>query len=179
MDNSILCYISGDHGSDSDEPSQWIAFFTTRSLADQWGDDWNDAPYDCNAGWPYLPHKSYSAYDREKKEWREGSDYENGEPKWRIYMVKFTSSEYLLPCAYGVRQHYDGYGYLAVDQINDGESAWLWPSGHSYMGAIRTLLAGGRIEPEPIFAGETLKSFCDKIAKVGKVVSVEEYRRED
>ena len=28
-------------------------FFTDADLSNQWGDDWNDAPYDCNAGWPY------------------------------------------------------------------------------------------------------------------------------
>lgn len=29
------------------------AFFTPLELEEQWGDDWNDAPYDCNAGVPY------------------------------------------------------------------------------------------------------------------------------
>jgi len=29
------------------------AFFTTQELAKQDGDDWNDAPYSCNAGYPY------------------------------------------------------------------------------------------------------------------------------
>lgn len=30
------------------------AFFTTLSLEKQWGDDWDDAPYEHNAGSPYL-----------------------------------------------------------------------------------------------------------------------------
>lgn len=29
------------------------AYFTRLDLLEQWGDDWNDAPYDCNAGGPY------------------------------------------------------------------------------------------------------------------------------
>ena len=37
-----LCYI--------DEP--W-AYFTTQALDQQWGDDWDDAPYEHNAGEPY------------------------------------------------------------------------------------------------------------------------------
>lgn len=37
-----LCYISGP-----------FAWFTSAALADQWGDDWNDAPYEHNAGEPY------------------------------------------------------------------------------------------------------------------------------
>lgn len=31
---------------------QW-AWFTTQAVANQTGDDWNDAPADCNAGDPY------------------------------------------------------------------------------------------------------------------------------
>lgn len=42
-DDPVLCYISGD-----------CAFFTTLALEDQWGDDWNDAPYEHNAGSPYT-----------------------------------------------------------------------------------------------------------------------------
>ena len=38
-----LCYVK--HGK---------AFFTTQRLKDQWGDDWNDAPYEHNAGEPYT-----------------------------------------------------------------------------------------------------------------------------
>lgn len=36
-----------------DEP--WL-FFTSAPLAAQWGDDWNDAPYEHNAGTPYPDH---------------------------------------------------------------------------------------------------------------------------
>lgn len=43
MENEpVLCYV--------DTP--W-AYFTTAPLSEQWGDDWNDAPYECNAGSPY------------------------------------------------------------------------------------------------------------------------------
>ena len=38
-----LCYVDG----------AW-AYFTTQKLEDQWGDDWNDAPYEHNAGTPYA-----------------------------------------------------------------------------------------------------------------------------
>lgn len=33
--------------------------FFTSSFEDQWGDDWNDAPYDCNAGSPYEDDKHH------------------------------------------------------------------------------------------------------------------------
>ncbi len=40
---AVLCYV--------DAP--W-AYFTTQSLERQWGDDWDDAPYEHNAGEPYI-----------------------------------------------------------------------------------------------------------------------------
>lgn len=39
-----LCYVR----------APW-AYFTTQELKDQWGDDWNDMPYEHNAGEPYRP----------------------------------------------------------------------------------------------------------------------------
>lgn len=30
-----------------------FAYFTKKELSEQWGDDWNDAPYEHNAGEPY------------------------------------------------------------------------------------------------------------------------------
>jgi len=46
MKEPILCYVKGP----------W-AYFTTQPLKKQWGDDWDDAPYEHNAGEPYLPHE--------------------------------------------------------------------------------------------------------------------------
>jgi hypothetical protein len=42
LNKAVLCYVDDD-----------IAWFTTLDLKDQWGDDWNDAPYESNAGRPY------------------------------------------------------------------------------------------------------------------------------
>lgn len=41
-DNAKLCYVEGN-----------CAYFTDRPLTKQWGDDWDDAPYEHNAGHPY------------------------------------------------------------------------------------------------------------------------------
>lgn len=35
------------------EKGGYKAYFTPLQLSEQWGDDWNDAPLDCNAGAPY------------------------------------------------------------------------------------------------------------------------------
>ena len=37
-----LCYVDNS-----------FAYFTRMELSEQWGDDWNDAPYEHNAGEPY------------------------------------------------------------------------------------------------------------------------------
>jgi hypothetical protein len=44
-DEPVLCFVHGN-----------AAYFTTRDLSQQWGDDWDDAPYEHNAGRPYTPH---------------------------------------------------------------------------------------------------------------------------
>lgn len=41
-DDPVLCFV-GDC---------WL-YFTTRAIEDVWGDDWDDAPYEHNAGEPY------------------------------------------------------------------------------------------------------------------------------
>lgn len=59
-----LCYVEGDN-----------AYFTTAPITGegrQWGDDWNDAPYEHNAGSPY--------------EWREGL---RGQPKYELAHIKW------------------------------------------------------------------------------------------
>jgi len=41
-----------------------MLYFTTQPLEDQWGDDWDDAPYEHNAGRPYVPFR-----ERDDKHW--------------------------------------------------------------------------------------------------------------
>jgi hypothetical protein len=40
----VLCYVDGG-----------VLYFTTQPLSEQWGDDWDDVPYEHNAGRPYTP----------------------------------------------------------------------------------------------------------------------------
>lgn len=83
----VLCYVEGS----------W-AYFTTQDLEKQWGDDWNDAPYDCNAGSPYAPY---------------GKD-----EHWEITRVAFDVNldapcEGVLNCRW------------SVEDINAGKVPWL------------------------------------------------------
>jgi hypothetical protein len=77
------------------EDTAW-AYFTNVEPREVWGDDWNDAPHDCNAGTPYT---------------REGQD---------IYMVAFTGDFEM-----GGTRADVGAGYLSVEQINAQAGPWL------------------------------------------------------
>ena len=90
MNEPILCYVSG----------QW-AYFTTQPLKDQWGDDWNDAPYEHNAGRPY--------------EWRVSD-----RPPWEIIKVAFDG-----PCQTPAEINGGCNSPWSVEQINAGAVAWL------------------------------------------------------
>lgn len=91
MSEPVLCYVR----------DQW-AYFTTRPLADQWGDDWDDAPYEHNAGAPYEWHERLDA-DRER---------------WTITRVAFEGP-FDRPCDGHLNSQWD------VRQINAGAVAWL------------------------------------------------------
>lgn len=81
----ILCYVE-----------ERCAYFTTQSLEDQWGDDWNDAPYEFNAGRPYFP--------------REIDDWEITEVFYSINWVDYPSID---PEIY------------SVEDINNKKVPWL------------------------------------------------------
>ena len=66
MNTPILCYVDGSR-----------CYFTTQDLEKQWGDDWNDAPYEYNAGEPYEPIR-------------------NGE-SWKIIKVILYGGDLLVP----------------------------------------------------------------------------------
>jgi hypothetical protein len=81
----ILCYTKGC----------W-AYFTTQKLSEQWGDDWNDAPYEYNAGLPY----------------------ESEDGSWAITKIAWDGP-FETPADIG---HSSG---LSVEEINSGKSPWL------------------------------------------------------
>lgn len=92
---SILCYVKGP----------W-AYFTTQPLSEQWGDDWNDIPYEYNAGRPYK----YRA-----------DCVEEGKQPWAIYQVAWEGP-FDEP-----RERFSSYSAspFSVEAINAGAIAWL------------------------------------------------------
>lgn len=88
-ENAKLCYAD-----------EYTAYFTTCDLANQWGDDWDDAPYEHNAGPPYG--------------WAEHRDV----PPHKIFIVMYRGP-FDLPR--------DGHSNSpwSVQDINAGCVAWL------------------------------------------------------
>lgn len=131
-----LCYI--------DRP--W-AYFTTQALDQQWADDWDDAPYEHNAGTPYTWRPT--VYDMETKTF-----IPNPESSWEIGIVAFS-----VDLATPEDDHFNSP--YSVDQINDKAVPWLRPyewdrnheangveiwAGTSYPDFVRLVqMAGGTI----------------------------------
>ena len=107
-----LCYVRDN-----------IMYFTD-DFENVHGDDFNDAPYECNAGTPY----SWSKYltDEENKEY--------GHTHLR-YLGFYSEDVWIKePCDYGYNS------YFSVEDINKGAVAWL------YCEEAGGLMAGATIE---------------------------------
>ena len=89
---AVLCYVEDN----------W-AYFTTRGLSKQWGDDWDDAPYEHNAGTPYEWNERWGAF---------------GVPFYHIVKVAFDGP-FERPCDPHLNSPY------SVQRINSGAIAWL------------------------------------------------------
>ena len=123
-----LCYVTGP----------W-AYFTTESLEEQWGDDWNDAPYQHNAGPPY-DHRGQT-----------------------IVRVAYDGPLYQ-PGTYE-RTDYDGFGDLdtrgvSVEDINRGRKRWPWLAEMRWED-------GGHVAGVEIWAGSSLEEFVGLVESGG------------
>lgn len=140
MKNFKLCYIDNHN----------TAYFTTQELSLQTGDDWNDIPYEHNAGTPYAPHIRYYADGHTEKMpeyWNE-----DGTPKWELYHLKFDCWNLETPAA----RHYNSP--YSVDMINAGAVAWL----------------SGKVDGNPIAiqAGASIEEFKQKVRQAGGFIYI-------
>ena len=126
-----LCYVNG----------AW-AFFTTREpFTDQWGDDWNDAPYEHNTEDPY--------------EWR---DYmaERGIAPYKVVRVAWRCDRLDTPdCLDPPNSRY------SVEQINAREVPWLHDPKYGERPRVREAV---------VWAGATLQEFIEIIEGRGGTV---------
>lgn len=142
----VLCYVSG-----------CFAYFTTQELSKQWGDDWDDAPYEHNAGEPYKPVKSYKFLNKSNSTWEEGSDYTDGKPNWEIIKVAFDAN--LVEPSEGAYN-----SMYSVEQINKQHIAWLRDKYGSSGVAI--------------LAGTTINQFIKLVKQAGGTVYLEDEQNE-
>jgi len=92
-----LCYVDNN-----------VMYFTD-NFEHQWGDDWNDAPYDCNASEPYERD------DDEDEEWNEHHGH--------LRYIGFKSDGWLKIAGQLGEPYNVPY---SVEQINKGIVAWLF-----------------------------------------------------
>lgn len=138
MDASFeLCYVD----------EHW-AYFTTQPIAMQWGDDWNDAPYEHNAGRPYQWPEFIWQPDSPK--------IPNPKPRWEIRQVAFDGP-FEQPCTWA-----DGgnSGY-SVQMINRGAVPWL---------KTDRFLLGGKTPHIQIWAGTPYPDFVRLVQSAGGTV---------
>lgn len=133
-DKLKLCYID-----QADEYSKQLElYFTEQDLDKQWGDDWDDAPYEHNAGLPYE-----NDYNQSEQ------GVENGVgiyPKINIYKVilepKDWKIRFITPRTGTINSNY------SVEDINKGVVPWL------------VIKEGNKIK-EKIMAGTTYNEFLE------------------
>ena len=111
MSRYKLCYIDGNKA--------WF----TNNFEKQWGDDWNNKPYECNAGYPYeywseLIEDSQDIWQR----------------KWKHHPIKLKTLYFeiedwseLKPC---------DVGCFSVEEINENKVAWLSTDEYSIFAGV-------------------------------------------
>ncbi len=107
-----LCFVE-DY--DNDEPHLLKLYFTPLSLEDQWGDDWDDAPYEHNAEPPYT--QNYKA--ESLGVWDGCAHYPKIEIKTLFLEISDWNQEFFTP-----RTGYSNSRY-SVQDINLGMVPWV------------------------------------------------------
>ena len=116
-DSFGLCYVDRN-----------VCYFTSQDIREQWGDDWDDAPYEHNAGTPYTPTVYHLATGEKKlsgKDWQQ-----DGTPRYQLLKLYFEQPEEAsieAPC----ERTYEANSPWDVRSINAGECPWLVVRGWS------------------------------------------------
>lgn len=140
-----LCYID-----------KQTAYFTTQQLSNQQGDDWDDVPYEHNAGAPYTAAIRYYMNGGSEKIASDWND--DATPKWEICQVKFE-----LDYCYATPAQQAGTNSIySVEMINRGDVPWItggsWPKKHLV-----------------VWAGTSMENFKHMVQRAGGKIFVEEH----
>lgn len=104
------------------EKQEKYAYFTPINLNEQWGDDWDDHEYECNAG---IPYDTY---------------YDENDKRIEIEIIRIPFYfDYLCSLPH---QSY------SIEEINNGAASWLYFTRNGKKGKkdTETLYAGDSIE---------------------------------
>jgi hypothetical protein len=88
MTDPVLCYVK----------DCW-AYFTNKPLAEQWGDDWNDAPYEHNAGLPYQDSPGQITKIAWEAEMYQPCDFHRNSP-WSVEQINAGAVAWLTTPSY-------------------------------------------------------------------------------
>jgi hypothetical protein len=104
------------------EHGHYKAYFTPLTLNQQWGDDWNDAPLDCNAGIPYDDVT-------DEIEEKDGLRFVKKSHEIEILTVVFDA-DCRFPWSYGYNSPF------CVDDVNKQAVAWMYDGKNTILAGI-------------------------------------------
>lgn len=116
MDNAVLCMVKGD-----------TMYFTTQEIERQWGDDWDDAPWQHNAGNPYTPIATAASFNKDTGQWetRLYTVNPDGSIPWSVYSCYWAGPFYSpsLDAEWGTSER--ARKFYSAEQLNAGVLPWL------------------------------------------------------
>ena len=134
---------------------EYYAYFTPISLEEQWGDDWDDSPYECNAGEPY------DDIVLETKTIESGINVVTKTEEYEILRVPFVVEKDSWRVKFA-----EDWGYnspFCVRDINAGAVAWIFARGDDGKSPKNAVAVNAGISPA---------EFVDKIEKINEMYPV-------
>ena len=141
-------------------------FYFTDNMAEQWGDDWNDVPYEHNAEIPYdsetniicVPVRlTYYAIEHLISNWEVESDLAEDSNKFNKLLKKYPNYN---NCQLKFPKDYGYNSTFCVDDINHGAVAWLYFALYDY--SVKESVA--------IYGGDTIKDVKKKLNHMEKIL---------
>lgn len=141
-------------------------FYFTDDMSKQWGDDWNDAPYECNADGPYdsetniicVPVRlTYYAMEHLSSNWEDESDLAEDSKNFNKLLKKYPNYN---NCQLKFPKDHGYNSPFCVDDINHGAVAWVYFASYDY----------GVKEAVAIHGGDSIKDVEKKLKLIDKIL---------
>jgi hypothetical protein len=124
-----------------------MAWFTTQNVVDQWGENWLRTFSNFTTP-PDLAQEKHLHWDTENNRIVEASQYTDGKPNWRIFCVRYTGPFEVTDQLFSPKK------------INTGVVPWIRTDTYAVRGTPQVA----------VYAGETLKEFCNTVIMGGGMV---------